>query len=110
MAMKYFDDNDKKARELEAQAKKLRREKRVAQAQAYADALVKYFPGVKDCNSVDEVDAYVARISKVYERYLAQRSAQNAVVREPVKHAESSDGNTGSQGAQGSYPEHRPFD
>ena len=35
MAIKRFDDIDKKARELEAQAKKLRREKQAAKTKAY---------------------------------------------------------------------------
>lgn len=38
MAIKRFDDIDKKARELEAQAKKLRREKQAAKTKAYADS------------------------------------------------------------------------
>lgn len=110
MANVNFKDGREKARKYEAEAKRQRRNVRAAETQAYADALVKYFPGVKDCECSDEVDAYVANIAKVHERFLAQRSAQNAVVREPVKPAESSDGYHGSHGAEGSYPEHRPFD
>ncbi len=89
MATKRFDDIDKKARELEAQAKKLRREKQAAKVKAYADALVTVFPEVKDMGSADEVLAFV---------------------REPVNAAESSDGYQGSQGAQDASPAHRPFD
>ena len=51
MAIKRFDDIDKKARELEAQAKKLRREKQAAKTKAYADALVAVFPEVKAMRS-----------------------------------------------------------
>lgn len=51
MAIKRFDDIDKKARELEAQAKKLRREKQAAKTKAYADALVAVFPEVKEMGS-----------------------------------------------------------
>ena len=91
MATKRFDDIDKKARELEAQAKKLRREKQAAKVKAYADALVTVFPEVKDMGTNTS-------------------ATQTAVVRELVKPAESSDGYHGSQGVQGSYPEHRPFD
>lgn len=40
MAIKRFDDIDKKARELEAQAKKLRREKQAAKTKAYARARI----------------------------------------------------------------------
>lgn len=110
MANVNFKEGREKARKHEAEAKRHRRNVRAAETQAYADALVKYFPGVKDCECSDEVDAYVARIGKVYERYLAQRSAHTAVVREPVNAAESSDGYQGSQGAQDAYPAHRPFD
>ena len=55
MAIKRFDDIDKKARELEAQAKKLRREKQAAKTKAYADALVAVFPEVKEMGSAEEV-------------------------------------------------------
>ena len=40
MATKRFDDVAEKARALEAQAKKLRREAQAAEDKAYADALV----------------------------------------------------------------------
>ena len=59
MAIKRFDDIDKKARELEAQAKKLRREKQAAKTKAYADALVAVFPEVKEMGSAEEVLAFV---------------------------------------------------
>lgn len=53
MAIKRFDDIDKKARELEAQAKKLRREKQAAKTKAYADVLVAVFPEVKEMGSAE---------------------------------------------------------
>lgn len=113
MASKRFDDIDKKARELEAQAKKLRREKQAAKVKAYADALVTVFPEVKDMGSADEVLAFVKTLRKSTEQADtgANTSAtQTAVVREPVNVAESSDGYQGSQGAQDASPAHRPFD
>ena len=51
MATKRFDDVAEKARALEAQAKKLRREAQAARTKAYADALVAVFPEVKDMGS-----------------------------------------------------------
>ena len=51
MATKRFDDVAEKARALEAQAKKLRREAQAARTKAYADALVTVFPEVKDMGS-----------------------------------------------------------
>ena len=113
MATKRFDDIDKKARELEAQAKKLRREKQATKVKAYADALVTVFPEVKDMGSAEEVLAFVKTLRKSTERAdtgTNTSATQTAVVRELVKPAESSDGYHGSQGVQGSYPEHRPFD
>lgn len=64
MAIKRFDDIDKKARELEAQAKKLRREKQAAKTKAYADALVAVFPEVKEMGSAEEVLAFVKTLRK----------------------------------------------
>lgn len=55
MATKRFDDVAEKARALEAQAKKLRREAQAARTKAYADALVTVFPEVKDMGSAEEV-------------------------------------------------------
>ena len=54
MATKRFDDVAEKARALEAQAKKLRREAQAARTKAYADALVTVFPEVKDMGSADK--------------------------------------------------------
>ena len=59
MATKRFDDVAEKARALEAQAKKLRREAQAARTKAYADALVAVFPEVKDMGSADEVLDFV---------------------------------------------------
>lgn len=59
MATKRFDDVAEKARALEAQAKKLRREAQAARTKAYADALVAVFPEVKDMGSVEEVLDFV---------------------------------------------------
>lgn len=59
MATKRFDDVAEKARALEAQAKKLRREAHAARTKAYADALVAVFPEVKDMGSVEEVLDFV---------------------------------------------------
>lgn len=59
MATKRFDDVTEKARALEAQAKKLRREAQAARTKAYADALVTVFPEVKDIGSPDEVLDFV---------------------------------------------------
>lgn len=64
MAIKRFDDIDKKARELEAQAKKLRREKQAAKTKAYADALVAVFPEVKEMGSAEEVLAFVKTLHR----------------------------------------------
>ncbi len=113
MATKRFDDIDKKARELEAQAKKLRREKQAAKAKAYADALVTVFPEVEDMGSVEEVLAFVKTLRKSTgqaDTGANTSTTQTAVVHEPVNAAELSDGYQGSQGAQDAYPAHRPFD
>lgn len=59
MATKRFDDVAEKARALEAQAKKLRREAQSARTKAYADALVTVFPEVKDMGSAEEVLDFV---------------------------------------------------
>ena len=59
MATKRFDDVAEKARALEAQAKKLRREAQAARTKAYADALVTVFPEVKDMGSAEEVLDFV---------------------------------------------------
>lgn len=59
MAMERFDDVAEKARALEAQAKKLRREAHAARTKAYADALVAVFPEVKDMGSAEEVLDFV---------------------------------------------------
>lgn len=59
MAAKRFDDVAEKARALEAQAKKLRREAQAARTKAYADALVAVFPEVKDMGSAEEVLDFV---------------------------------------------------
>ena len=59
MATKRFDDATEKARALEAQAKKLRREAKAARTKAYADALVTVFPEVKDMGSAEEVLDFV---------------------------------------------------
>lgn len=59
MATKRFDDATERARALEAQAKKLRREAQAARTKAYADALVTVFPEVKDMGSAEEVLDFV---------------------------------------------------
>lgn len=59
MATKKFDDMTDKARALEAQAKKLRREAQAARTKAYADALVTVFPEVRDMDSAEEVLDFV---------------------------------------------------
>ena len=59
MATKRFDDVAEKARALEAQAKKLRREAQATRTKAYADALVAVFPEVKDMGSAEEVLDFV---------------------------------------------------
>ena len=59
MATKRFDDAAEKARALEAQANKLRREAQAARTKAYADALVTVFPEVKDMGSAEEVLDFV---------------------------------------------------
>lgn len=59
MAAKRFDDVAEKARALEAQAKKLRREAQAARTKAYADALVAVFPEVKGMGSAEEVLDFV---------------------------------------------------
>lgn len=62
MATKRFDDVAEKARALEAQAKKLRREAQAARTKAYADALVTVFPEVKDMGSRSRVRHGRARL------------------------------------------------
>lgn len=59
MATKRFDDVAEKARALQAQANKLRREAQAARTKAYADALVAVFPEVKDMGSAEEVLDFV---------------------------------------------------
>ena len=113
MTIKRFDDIDKKARELEAQAKKLRREKQAAKTKAYADALVAVFPEVKEMGSAEEVLAFVKTLRKDAGHGNGGNPSdgdRNAVVREPANDADISDGHRGSYGAEDSYPEHRPFD
>ena len=73
---KNFKDFDEQARELEAKAKRLRREKKSAMQAAYASALVRYFPGVKECASVEEIDVYVRKIRKQIERVQAGESSE----------------------------------
>lgn len=113
MAIKRFDDIDKKARELEAQAKKLRREKQAAKTKAYADALVTVFPEVKEMGSAEEVLAFVKTLRKDAGHGNGGNPSDgdpNAVVREPAGDADSSDGGRGSFGGEGFSPERRPFD
>ena len=55
-----FSEGEAIARKYEAQAKKLRRAAKVKREKMYADALLKCLPGVAECKSSDEVDAYVA--------------------------------------------------
>lgn len=113
MAIKRFDDIDKKARELEAQAKKLRREKQDAKTKAYADALVAVFPEVKEMGSAEEVLAFVKTLRRdagQADGGIPSDGDMNAVVREPVGNADSSDGDRGSFGVEGFSPERRPFD
>ena len=103
MAIKRFDDIDKKARELEAQAKKLRREKQAAKTKAYADALVAVFPEVKEMGSAEEVLAFVKTLRKDTGHGNGGNPSDgdpNAVVREPAGDADSSDGDRGSYGAR----------
>ena len=105
MAIKRFDDIDKKARELEAQAKKLRREKQAAKTKAYADALV--------AGSAEEVLAFVKTLRRDAGHGNGGNPSDgdpNAVVREPAGDADSSDGDRGSLGVEGFNPERRPFD
>ena len=87
MAIKRFDDIDKKARELEAQAKKLRREKQAAKTKAYADALVAVFPEVKEMGSAEEVLAFVKTLRRDAGHGNGGNPSDgdpNAVVREPA--------------------------
>ena len=105
MAIKRFDDIDKKARELEAQAKKLRREKQAAKTKAYADALVAVFPEVKEMGSAEEVLAFVKTLRKDTGHGNGGNPSDgdpSAVVREPAGDADSSDGDRGSD--MGSRP------
>lgn len=113
MAIKRFDDIDKKARELEAQAKKLRREKQAAKTKAYADALVAVFPEVKEMGSAEEVLAFVKTLRRDAGHGNGGNPSDgdpNAVVSEPAGDADSSDGDRGSLGVEGFNPERRPFD
>lgn len=113
MAIKRFDDIDKKARELETQAKKLRREKQAAKTKAYADALVAVFPEVKEMGSAEEVLAFVKTLHRDVGHGNGGNPSDgdpNAVVREPAGDADSSDGGRGSFGGEGFSPERRPFD
>ena len=71
-----FNEFDEQARELEAKAKKLRRDKKNAMRDAYASALVKHFPKVKECESVEEIDAYVRQIRKHVVRSHAEESSE----------------------------------
>ena len=64
MATKRFDEANERARALEAQAKKLRREARAAKTKAYADALAEVFPEVEDMGSADEVLAFVRSLRR----------------------------------------------
>ena len=64
MATKRFDEANERARALEAQAKKLRREGRAAKTKAYADALAEVFPEVEDMGSADEVLAFVRSLRR----------------------------------------------
>ena len=108
MAIKRFDDIDKKARELEAQAKKLRREKQAAKTKAYADALVAVFPEVKEMGSAEEVLAFVKTLRRDAGHGNGGNPSDgdpNAVVREPAGDADSSDGDSGSLGVEGFNPE-----
>ena len=107
MAIKRFDDIDKKARELEAQAKKLRREKQAAKTKAYADALVAVFPEVKEMGSAEEVLAFVKTLHRDAGHGNGGNPSDgdpNAVVREPAGDADSPDGDRGSLGVEGSIP------
>ena len=113
MAIKRFDDIDKKARELEAQAKKLRREKQAAKTKAYADALVAVFPEVKEMGSAEEVLAFVKTLRKDAGHGNGGNPSDgdpSAVGRHPGGDADSSDGDRGSLGVEGFNPERRPFD
>lgn len=62
MATKRFDDIDKKARELEAQAKRLRRKRQAERVDACGKALLKFFPELKKCDSSDEVFKFVSEL------------------------------------------------
>lgn len=62
MANVNFKEKYDKARALEAKAKRLRRKRRAAQVDACGKALLKYFPDANECNSVDEVFAYVSKL------------------------------------------------
>ena len=53
-----FDD-ESKAREFEAKAKKIRRESKAKRQKAYADVLLDCFPEVAKMKSSDEVRAYI---------------------------------------------------
>lgn len=87
MATNTFDDIAEKAREYEAQAKKLRRKVKAAREKAYADALVAYFPEVADMSSEDDVRAAVAKVRQIYDEYAQRVRAAQA--------ANSADGDTG---------------
>lgn len=87
MATNTFDDMAEKAREYEAQAKKLRRKVKAAKEKAYADALAAYFPEVADMSSESDVRAFVGKLRRVYDAYVQRASA--------VRAADSADGVTG---------------
>lgn len=53
-----FDD-ESKARELEAKAKKIRRDSKAKRQKVYADLLLECFPEVAKMKSSDEVRAYI---------------------------------------------------
>jgi len=86
-----FNEFDEQARELEAKAKKLRRNKKNAMRDAYANALMKHFPKVKECGSVEEIDAYVRQIREHVVRSHAEESSE-ASRTVGGQQAESSDG------------------
>ena len=98
MATKRFDDVAEKARALEAQAKKLRREAQAARTKAYADALVTVFPEVKDMGSAEEVLDFVKGLKPGTPDVRAAGAADSGHV--PTAEAgESSEAHGGFSGA-----------
>lgn len=95
---KNFKDFDEQARELEAKAKRLRREKKSAMQAAYASALVRHFPKVKECASVEEIDAYVRKIAERISRVQAGESSE-------VRPASSGQQGSRSEGQPQGYPQ-----